>query len=86
MNEAVALNRSGVEQWVVENRAVAMKADKTRDNPEIDRLLVELGNVGRGIPFYAVFPGRGGDPITFDGPITQNQVLNALKKAGPSRE
>ena len=59
---------------------VAIKADKTQESPEIDQLLVELGNTGRGIPFYAVYPGRGGDPITFDGLITQQQVLDAWSR------
>ncbi len=83
-NEAVALNRAEVENLVSENGVVAIKADKTHDSPEIDQLLKELGNEGAVIPYLAIFPGTGGDPITFDGPITQQQVLDALNKAGPS--
>jgi suppressor for copper-sensitivity B len=78
------LNRAGVAKKVAENGVIAMKADKTRNAPEIDEFLVELGNTGRGIPFYAIFPGAGGDPILMDGLISQQQVLDALEQAGPS--
>lgn len=84
-NEAVALNTTEVAKLVQQNRVVTIKADKTQHNAEIDALLVELGNPGRGIPYYAVYPGRGGDPITMDGLISQQQVLDALQQAGPSR-
>jgi thiol:disulfide interchange protein len=79
------LNTSEVAKTVAKNEVVTIKADKTQTSPEIDQLLVELGNAGRGIPFYAIYPGSGGDPITFDGLITQQQVLTALEEAGPSR-
>ena len=81
-NEAVALNRTEVAKRVRQLEAVTLKADKTQASPEIDKLLVELGNAGRVIPFYAVYPGRGGDPITFGGLISQQQVLDALEQAG----
>ena len=81
-NEAVALNRAEVAKWVRQHAVVALKADKTHNDPEIDQLLVELGNAGRVIPFYAIYPGRGGDPMTFGGLITQQQVLDALEQAG----
>jgi thiol:disulfide interchange protein len=74
-----------VARRVREHGVITIKADKTQSSPEIDALLVELGNPGRGIPFYAVYPGRGGDPITFDGLISRQQVLDALEQAGPSR-
>jgi thiol:disulfide interchange protein len=81
-NEAVALNRTEVAKRVRQLEAVTLKADKTQASPEIDKLLVELGNAGRVIPFYAIYPGRGGDPITFGGLISQQQVLDALEQAG----
>ncbi|MHB8951817.1 MAG: hypothetical protein ACYC4U_02435 [Pirellulaceae bacterium] len=75
------MNTEKVAQWVQQHGVIAIKADKTQSRPDIDQLLVELGNAGRGIPFYAIFPGRGGEPITFDGLITQQQVLDALAQA-----
>jgi thiol:disulfide interchange protein DsbD len=74
-----------VKNLVEQLGVVTLKADKTQSNPEIDKLLVELGNKGRVIPFYAVYPGRGGDPITFGGLISQQRVLDALEQAGGSR-
>lgn len=78
------MNRANVEDLVAANGVIAIRADKTHDNPEIDALLTDLGNPGAVIPFLAIFPGDGSEPITFDGPITQQTVLDALKKAGPS--
>ncbi len=85
-NEAVALNRKEVAKLVAENGVIAIKADKTHNPPDINQLLRELGNQAEGIPFVAIFPGKGGEPITLDGPITQQQVLAALERAGPSGE
>jgi thiol:disulfide interchange protein len=78
------LNTSDVKAFVEKNGVVAIRADKTRTSPEIDKLLVELGNTGRGIPFLAIYPGDGGAPILFDGPVTKQMVLDALADAGPS--
>ncbi len=63
-----------------------MVADKSVANAEIDALLIELGNTGKTLPFFAIFPSDGGEPITFDGPISQGQIVKALLKAGPSKE
>jgi thiol:disulfide interchange protein len=78
------LNTEDVANLVTRNGVIPITADKTQRRPDIDDLLVELGNPGRGIPFYAVYPGGGGEPITFDGLITRQQVLDALERAGPS--
>jgi hypothetical protein len=72
-------------EWVQKNGVVPLKADKSGDAPDVDALLVELGNIGKGIPFYAIFPGDGRSPILFDGFLTQNQVIEKLKEAGPSK-
>ena len=80
------MNTTDVEELVTENGVITIKADKTHERPDIDQLLAELGNPGAGIPFLAIFPADGGAPITFDGPITQQMVLDALEKAGPSSE
>lgn len=80
-NEAVALNTLEVAKWVKLNRVVTLKADYSGQDPEIAKALTELGNIGLGIPFYAVYPSNGGDPITFDGVITQQKVLDTLAQA-----
>lgn len=79
------MNRTNVVKRLAELKAVALKADKTQKSPEIDQLLLDLGNAGRVIPFYAIYPGSGGEPITFGGLISQQRILDALEQAGPSR-
>lgn len=85
-NETVILNSAAVKKQVAQNRVVTFKADKTRESPEIDAFMAELGNVGSVIPFLAIFPSDGDRPITFDGPIRQKSLLEAIKQAGPSPE
>ena len=66
---------------------VPMKADKTRPSPEVDEMLELLGNKGRSIPFYAIFPAdRPEEPILLDGVfLSPRPIVEALKRAGPSR-
>jgi hypothetical protein len=47
-------------------------------------LLLDLGNNLKQIPFLAIYPPDGRDPILLEGPVVQSQVVEALKKAGPS--
>ncbi len=79
------MNTKKTKALVQRNNVVTLRADKTQPAPEVDELLVKLGNTGKAIPFVAIFPAGGGEPILMDGFITQNQVLEALKEAGPSR-
>ena len=79
------MNTDKVEALLSENGAFAIIADNTHTRTDIDELLVELGNPGKEIPLYAIYPGDGGDPITLDGLITQQMMLDALQQAGPSR-
>ena len=78
------MNRQKTKDFVTENGIVTIKADKTEDSPEIDQLLTELGNNAGAIPFYAIYPRGGGEPIVLSNIITQGQLLNALKKAKSS--
>lgn len=70
---------------IEKHQVVVLKADKTHEAPEVDELLEELGNSATSIPFYAVYPADGAEPIVFSGPITQSYVLDVLQQAGPSR-
>lgn len=67
------------------NGVKTLKADKTNSSPEIDQLLVELGNTTTAIPYYAVYPADGGAPIIMEGPITPWQVIGALRAGGQSQ-
>ena len=78
------MNRWETKRLINKNDVIAIKADKTQPAPDVDALLLELGNAGRAIPFVAIYPADGGPPQTMDGLITLEQVLEALKQAGPS--
>lgn len=63
-----------------------LKADKTGNAPEVDALLKQLGNRSRAIPYYAIYPAGGGEPIHFGNrPITAEEIVEKLKQAGPSK-
>jgi thiol:disulfide interchange protein len=84
VNERTVLATSGVEQSLRELNVTAVKADWTKRNPEITRLLAKFGRVG--VPFYVVFPaGRLSEPIALSEVITPSSVIEALDRAGPSR-
>jgi thiol:disulfide interchange protein len=74
-----------MKDFVEANGIVMMKADKTKTSPEIDELLVKLGNRTKQIPFYAIFPaGRPNDPIVMDGLYTSPAAfIEKLKEVGP---
>ena len=61
-----------------------LKADNTHDAPEVENLLVELGNINKQIPYLVIYPPNGRKPIILNGPILQSDVTEALQKAGPS--
>lgn len=65
------------------NGIAMLVADKTESAPEIDRLLEELGNRAKAIPFYAIYPGDGRPPIVFnDVPLLQESLIERLESAG----
>jgi len=86
-NEAIALNTSSTKRFIEANDIVTLKADKTQDAPEVDELLLRLGNKSRSIPFYAIFPARRPNkPILLDGLFASPEpILSALEKGGPSQ-
>ena len=78
------MNTDETKKFIEENGIVALRADKTRPAPEVDRLLAQLGNKSGSIPFYAIFPaGRPNQPVLLDGgPFTSPKpFLEAFKKA-----
>lgn len=83
--EAQVLNTPEVRRLVVENAVVALKADWTHQPPEVTRLMDLLG--ARQVPVVAIFPADDPNRPTavFRGAYTQQQVLDALRRAGPSK-
>ncbi|MEM1227788.1 MAG: cytochrome c biogenesis protein CcdA [Planctomycetota bacterium] len=87
-NEASAIETDAVAMAIRHSDAVAIRADKTEPNAEVDALLRQLGNSAASIPFYAVFPaGDPGNPILLDGVFASpDPFVDALNSARGSSE
>ncbi len=84
-NERVAINTRAVRELVEEYHIVPLRADWTEESPEIKDMLNLLGR--NSIPVYAIFPAsEPNKPIVFSDLVSQGQVLEKLREAGPSRE
>ena len=84
--EATVLNTATITDAVRKNGVVTLQADWTHaeDSPEVTRMLETLGC--KEIPVLAIFPaGDPNRPIVFRGGCTQQTLLDALEKAGPSK-
>lgn len=80
------MNIQQTKEFVEANGIATVKADKTRTTPEVDALLHSLGNGAGAIPYYAIFPaGDPNKPILLHGLLTPGQILDALRRAGPSK-
>ncbi len=86
-NKAFALNTRETRRIVDSNNVVTLIADMTEESPEANELLKRLGNTAQAIPYFAVFPAeRPDEPILFDGVLLPQQVIDALRQAGPSKD
>jgi thiol:disulfide interchange protein len=82
--EKVVLNTEDVKKVVDTNQIVPMLADWTNGDEEVTAMLELLGS--KQVPVLAIFPaGRPNEPIVFRDPYTQEQLIEALRKAGPSK-
>lgn len=84
LNFRWAINRQQVKEVVEKNGVVAVKADWTDANDAIKSKLAELSS--NSIPVLAIYPAGKGpeDVIVLRDVVTQQQVLEALGKAGAS--
>jgi len=83
-NLSTAINTNRVKSFTAQHGVVALLADKTETNPEIERKLEQLDS--RSIPVLAIYPaGKPDQPIVLRDLLTESQVLAALEKAGPSQ-
>ncbi|GAB4316132.1 MAG: thioredoxin family protein [Candidatus Sumerlaeia bacterium] len=78
-NEKLVLETSEVRRKLREVNAVALKADFTRQDPEIRRLLEHFGRSG--VPLYVIYPPDGAEPIVLPEVITRQLVLDKLSEA-----
>jgi thiol:disulfide interchange protein len=85
VNSKVAIERPAVLKLVRENGVVPMLADWTDRSPVIKKALNELGY--NSIPLLVVWPAEpeGAAPITLPDQLLERNVLDALKRAGPSK-
>lgn len=83
VNKKVALDTEPTRELLAELGGVAMLADWTDQNEQIESKLNELQS--KSIPVLAIFPGNAPDqPIVLRDLVSQSTVLKALEKAGPS--
>ncbi|MEM0927089.1 MAG: thioredoxin family protein, partial [Planctomycetota bacterium] len=85
VNKKVALDTEATSRLLNRLDGVAMLADWTDQNREIESKLKELNS--KAIPVLAIYPGNSPEkPIVLRDLVSQKSVLNALEKAGPSQE
>jgi len=89
LNLATAIETDAVKELLEENRVVPLLADWTEESAEIKMMLESLQS--RSIPLLAIYPGcRPGEPmrepIVLRDLLTESQVLEAIREAGPSRQ
>ncbi len=85
VNFRYAINTKAVEEAVKKNGVVALEADWTEPNAELEAKLTELNS--QSIPVLAIYPaGRPQDVIILRDLVTKQQVVEALEKAGPSKD
>ena len=84
VNEKTVLSNSAVQDKLKELNVVKMKADWTRQDPDITKLLSKFGRAG--VPLYVIFPaGKAESPIVLPEVITVQLVVDELNKAGKSK-
>ena len=82
--EKLVLNTEDVKEVIDTNQIVPLMADWTSGDEEVTAMLELLGS--KNVPVLAIFPaGRPNEPIVFRDPYTQQQLIEALQKAGPSK-
>lgn len=84
VNERTVLDSAPVVEQLRALNVVTMKADWTRRDATISKLLQKFKRSG--VPLYVVFPaGRGSSPIVLPEVITPSLLVDKLKEAGPSK-
>jgi thiol:disulfide interchange protein len=84
-NWLAAIDTAATAEVVRRNNVVAIKADMSEENEEIDQKLEELQQSS--IPLLVIYPAGAADkPIRIPDVVSQSTVLEALKQAGPSRD
>ncbi len=84
-NMATAIETNRVARLIAENNVLPLLADWTDESPMIKNFLTERLR-RRSIPVLAIYPAGGTeqDVIILDGILVESQVIEALRRAGPS--
>lgn len=83
VNETTVLNTAAVIDKLKSLNVVTLRADWTRQDPTISRLLQKFGRSG--VPLYVVFPAKNPTaPIVLPEVISQELVVQKLDEAGGS--
>ena len=83
VNENTVLATTPVMDAMKKLNVVPLKADWTRQDPDISKLLAKFGRSG--VPLYVIFPAsRPTEPIVLPEVINQQLVIDKLREAGPS--
>ncbi len=82
--EATVLNSAEISKAVKQNNVVTLQADWTHGQPDVTKMLEALGS--KQVPVLAIFSAdKPNEPIVLRGGYTRQSLLDALKKAGPSK-
>lgn len=79
VNDRVALSTRTVSEALARNKAVYLKADWTKRDPEIAAELARFGRAG--VPLYLVYGVKGGPPEILPSLLTPGIVVRALDAA-----
>jgi thiol:disulfide interchange protein DsbD len=82
VNERTTLSTDGVQQAFRAAGITYLKGDWTNRNPEIGAYLRAFNRDG--LPFYALYPAGGRDPVVLPPVLTETIVVGELKRAGGS--
>ncbi len=83
VNERIALDTPAVRQAMAQAGVVRMKADWTRHDPTLTRILEAHGRSG--VPLYLLYPAGGGTPEVLPAVLTEALVLARLHALGAQR-
>lgn len=83
-NLRFSVEQQAVKQLLADNNVVAMKADWSEANADIENELKRLKRPS--IPLLAVYPaGKPSEVLVLDGLVLQQQVLDTIRRGGPSK-
>lgn len=81
VNERTALSTAAAKAAFKDKGIAYLKGDWTNQDPQITQFLRAFGRDG--LPFYALYPAGGGDPVVLSTVLTEASLVAALDRAAP---